>query len=394
MTRAREILERDARGFAFLATRFRLQPTPLREHALRVVERLEGWDERITTAAHEAMAEFSGRSLGDIVADEAYRPGRGLADFARMLLEASEPLARPGPVSAEPLWAPARWVRGDGDFVGLLRQNAESAQVLEAAGVVPAPGPPSSAAFLGSFIHGFPAQALYRVAAYRAAAVRAGPLDPDLISDAALLEDPTGPLVRTLVLARRLGLARRTADGMEFRGAVLPDDLLEAARRLLADAQAVAEAGAFAVVLELVPAQLAAAITERLRIPTVGIGAGPGCSGQVQVVTDLLGLDTWRPKHARAYADLRSVILEAVRAYAADVAAGTFPSEAESVRMDDAVLDEVLGRSRLDRRAESNADLAAGASIGDADLAAGASIGDADAAPRDAGGWIPLDRDL
>jgi 3-methyl-2-oxobutanoate hydroxymethyltransferase len=123
----------------------------------------------------------------------------------------------------------------------------------------------------------------------------------------------------------------------------------EQARSLLADALAVQEAGAFAIVLELVPEQLAAAITERLRIPTIGIGAGPGCSGQVQVVTDLLGLDTWHPKHARPYADLRGAILEAASSYAADVAAGTFPGAEQTVRMDEAVLEEVLGRSALDQ---------------------------------------------
>ena len=123
----------------------------------------------------------------------------------------------------------------------------------------------------------------------------------------------------------------------------------EQARSLLADALAVQEAGAFAIVLELVPEQLAAAITERLRIPTIGIGAGAGCSGQVQVVTDLLGLDSWHPKHARPYADLRGSILDAASAWAADVAAGTFPGPEQTVRMEDAVLDEVLGRSELDQ---------------------------------------------
>jgi 3-methyl-2-oxobutanoate hydroxymethyltransferase len=136
------------------------------------------------------------------------------------------------------------------------------------------------------------------------------------------------------------------------------------ARSLLADAHAVQEAGAFSIVLELVPEQLAGAITERLRIPTIGIGAGAACSGQVQVVTDLLGLDSWHPKHAKPYANLRETILAAARAYAADVAAGSFPGPEQTVRMEEAVLDDVLGRSDLDQR------------------------------PATATGAIPLDRDL
>jgi 3-methyl-2-oxobutanoate hydroxymethyltransferase len=123
----------------------------------------------------------------------------------------------------------------------------------------------------------------------------------------------------------------------------------ERARTLLADALAVQEAGAFSIVLELVPEQLASAITERLRIPTIGIGAGPGCSGQVQVLTDLLGWSDWHPKHARPFANLREAVLQAARAYAAEVVDGTFPGPDETVRMDDATLDEVLGRGRLDR---------------------------------------------
>ena len=124
---------------------------------------------------------------------------------------------------------------------------------------------------------------------------------------------------------------------------------VDRARSMLADALAVQESGAFSIVLELVPDQLAAAITERLRIPTIGIGAGPHCSGQVQVVTDLLGLGPFIPRHARPYAHLRETILEAARAYAADVASGSFPSKAESSTMDERVLDEVLGRSAVDR---------------------------------------------
>jgi 3-methyl-2-oxobutanoate hydroxymethyltransferase len=117
----------------------------------------------------------------------------------------------------------------------------------------------------------------------------------------------------------------------------------------MADALAVQEAGAFAIVLELLPGQLAAAITDRLHIPTIGIGAGAGCSGQIQVITDTLGFGDWTPRHARRYADLRGTILSAVGQYRADVEAGVFPGEAETVLMDPAVLDDVLGRGTADR---------------------------------------------
>ena len=115
------------------------------------------------------------------------------------------------------------------------------------------------------------------------------------------------------------------------------------------------EAGAFSVVLELVPEQLAAAITDRLRIPTIGIGAGPHCSGQVQVITDLLGLGTFIPRHAKPYATLEQTIRQAAEAYAADVVAGTFPGEEQSVRMEDEVLETVLGRNALDRAPDRDA---------------------------------------
>jgi 3-methyl-2-oxobutanoate hydroxymethyltransferase len=124
----------------------------------------------------------------------------------------------------------------------------------------------------------------------------------------------------------------------------------EAGRRLLADALAVQQAGAFAVVLELVPEQLATAITGRLHIPTIGIGAGAGCSGEVQVITDLLGMSAeFTPKHARHYAELHSIIKSAAEAYQADVIARTFPGPEQSVRMDDSMLDEILGQTSLDR---------------------------------------------
>jgi 3-methyl-2-oxobutanoate hydroxymethyltransferase len=125
------------------------------------------------------------------------------------------------------------------------------------------------------------------------------------------------------------------------------------ARALIADALAVQEAGAFSMVVELVPEQLAAAITERLHVPTIGIGAGARCSGQVQIITDLIGLGDFIPKHARPYAHVRDTIREAATAYLADVGAGTFPGPEQTVRMDDAVLDEVLGRGASDQPAGS-----------------------------------------
>ena len=116
----------------------------------------------------------------------------------------------------------------------------------------------------------------------------------------------------------------------------------EVAARLLADADALEEAGAFAVVLEGMPAPLAAEVTKRLKIPTIGIGAGPGCDGQVQVIHDLLGLFTdFVPRHARRYADLGEQIKDAVRRYADDVREGSFPTAKESFSMDPAILAEV-----------------------------------------------------
>ncbi|MBI4745035.1 MAG: 3-methyl-2-oxobutanoate hydroxymethyltransferase [Deltaproteobacteria bacterium] len=102
------------------------------------------------------------------------------------------------------------------------------------------------------------------------------------------------------------------------------------AEALLADALAVEEAGAFAVVLEGVTAALAEKITRELRIPTIGIGAGPHCSGQVLVIHDLLGLSGRKLKFARQYADMEKVMSEAVKKYLDDVKSGSFPSEEES----------------------------------------------------------------
>jgi 3-methyl-2-oxobutanoate hydroxymethyltransferase len=97
--------------------------------------------------------------------------------------------------------------------------------------------------------------------------------------------------------------------------------------RLIADALAVEEAGAFAVVLEGIPLDLAAELTERLSIPTIGIGAGPHCDGQILVLHDVLGLcERFTPRFAKRYAELRQIATEAVRAYADEVRSGAFPT--------------------------------------------------------------------
>ncbi|GEL48193.1 3-methyl-2-oxobutanoate hydroxymethyltransferase [Cellulomonas hominis] len=99
----------------------------------------------------------------------------------------------------------------------------------------------------------------------------------------------------------------------------------EAAERLAEDAVAVQEAGAVAVVLEMVPAPVAARITEVLRIPTIGIGAGPDCDGQVLVWTDMAGMADWQPRFAKVFAPVGELLGQAARAYAAEVRGGSFP---------------------------------------------------------------------
>ena len=105
----------------------------------------------------------------------------------------------------------------------------------------------------------------------------------------------------------------------------------DSAEQLLRDARAVEAAGAFAIVLEAVPRELAAQITRELRIPTIGIGAGPDCDGQILVLHDLLGLTfTAAPKFARRYANVGEAISNAVRQYGEDVRNGGFPADSES----------------------------------------------------------------
>jgi 3-methyl-2-oxobutanoate hydroxymethyltransferase len=116
----------------------------------------------------------------------------------------------------------------------------------------------------------------------------------------------------------------------------------EAASSLLEDAKALDEAGVFAIVLELVPAPLAKLITENVSVPTIGIGAGKDCDGQVQVINDILGLYTeFVPKHAKQYAKLGETIKSAVSNYISEIQSGVFPTAKESYTMDENILTEI-----------------------------------------------------
>jgi 3-methyl-2-oxobutanoate hydroxymethyltransferase len=113
-----------------------------------------------------------------------------------------------------------------------------------------------------------------------------------------------------------------------------------AAAKLIADAVALQDAGAFAMVLECVPTELAQRISELVDIPTIGIGGGVGCDGQVQVFHDILGIGDFLPRHAKRYANLADEISRAVTAYADDVRGRVFPGEPQSTHLDMGVLAE------------------------------------------------------
>lgn len=153
------------------------------------------------------------------------------------------------------------------------------------------------------------------------------------------------PIVRRLVelgipVMAHLGFTPQSVNqiGMRVQGRGAA-----AAREMIEEAAALEEAGAFALVLELVPSQLAQVISNRLRIPTIGIGAGAGCDGQVQVWHDLMGLYTdFAPRHARRYANLAETMSSALQSYADDVRSGAFPTDEHSAKMKEEVLREVL----------------------------------------------------
>ncbi|NJN67013.1 MAG: 3-methyl-2-oxobutanoate hydroxymethyltransferase [Chloroflexaceae bacterium] len=158
---------------------------------------------------------------------------------------------------------------------------------------------------------------------------------------------PVLPVVRKLVdlgipVMGHLGF---TPQSVHRLGIQVQGKDVDRAANLIDDALALDLAGVFAIVLELIPAELAREITRLVRVPTIGIGAGPWCDGQVQVFHDMLGLFTdFVPRHTRRYATLSETIMAAVQGYASEVRGGQFPTMAQSSTMDEPVLQEALRR--------------------------------------------------
>ena len=154
------------------------------------------------------------------------------------------------------------------------------------------------------------------------------------------------PLVRRMVdsgipVMGHLGLTPQSVN--QFGGHKVQGKTPAAAAKLIGDARALEEAGAFAVVLETIPAPLSKKVSESISIPTIGIGAGPHCDAQVQVFHDMLGIydDCRMLKHAKRYAVLGETIREAVRNYIGEVEGGEFPTKEHSFEMDEATLGEL-----------------------------------------------------
>ena len=116
----------------------------------------------------------------------------------------------------------------------------------------------------------------------------------------------------------------------------------EVAASMLEDARALEQAGVFAIVLETVPAPLATLITQKISVPTIGIGAGAGCDGQVQIINDILGSHTgYIPKHAKQYTKIIDIMSNAISQYKEEVVTGQFPTEANSFPMDESILEQL-----------------------------------------------------
>jgi len=155
------------------------------------------------------------------------------------------------------------------------------------------------------------------------------------------------PVVQTLTRAGipvvgHIGLTPQTAS--QLGGFKVQGRDLDSAKQILQDAQAIEQAGAFMLVLEAIPRQVAGQITAELKIPTIGIGAGLDCDGQVLVFHDILGLfKRFKPKFVKQYAELRSNCVQAIQDYHNEVKSGSFPSEENTFALSDEVIQKLYG---------------------------------------------------
>jgi 3-methyl-2-oxobutanoate hydroxymethyltransferase len=143
----------------------------------------------------------------------------------------------------------------------------------------------------------------------------------------------TGKIVRSgIPVMGHIGFTPQTAD--KLGGSIVQGKDIDTAKRLIGQAKSLEEAGCFSIVLECVPWQIAEIITGTLKIPTIGIGAGAGCDGQVLVLNDMLGLfKRFKPKFVKLYADVYGASLSGIQNYIDEVRSGAFPSEAERFSM-------------------------------------------------------------
>lgn len=186
----------------------------------------------------------------------------------------------------------------------------------------------------------------YQTSVYDAV-VNAGRLMKEGRADAVKLEGgkEVCPQIKAIVdagipVCAHLGLTPQSINA--FGGFKVQGKSEEAAKKLLEDAKAIEAAGAFAVVLEAVPKKLATLITKELSIPTIGIGAGNGCDGQVLVYQDMLGMfSDFTPKFVKRYASVGEVMKEAFREYIKEVQSGAFPSEENEYKMDDEIIEKL-----------------------------------------------------
>ncbi len=186
----------------------------------------------------------------------------------------------------------------------------------------------------------------YQTSVYDAL-VNAGRLMKEGRGDAVKLEGGVEvcPQIKAIVdagipVCAHIGLTPQSINA--FGGFKVQEKSEAAAKKLLEDAKAVEEAGAFAVVIEGVPAKIAALITEQLHIPTIGIGAGKDCDGQVLVYQDMLGMfSDFTPKFVKRYANIGEVMKEAFQNYIKEVQDGVFPAEENTYKVDDSVIEKL-----------------------------------------------------